>query len=193
MPKITQIGNELAEIPFGELLRSVAQGIADGQRALDLTSIQTLITLSQTLVDIIPEVTEVITPSPSTVNVSGQPPIQVTGARVQASAAPPVKMSALQAGITPTFYQFTEATIDLKVSMQLRQVEETDDQGKKNSFIRAFSSHVNFRNQNTFTFNADAASSVTAILRPVPPPTRVVPSVITVNALGTTPTVTISP
>ncbi|HZP00765.1 MAG TPA: hypothetical protein VFD30_10765 [Terriglobia bacterium] len=193
MPKITQIGNELAEIPFGELLRSVAQGIADGQRALDLTSIQTLITLSQTLVDIIPEVTEVITPSPSTVNISGQPPIQVTGARVQASAAAPVKMSALQAGITPTFYQFTEATIELKVSMQLRQVEETDDQGKKNSFIRAFSSHVNFRSQNTFTFNADAASSVTAILRPVPPPTRVVPSVITVNALGTTPTVTISP
>ena len=192
MPKITQIGNELAEIPFGELLRSVAQGIADGQRALDLTSLQTLITLSQTPVDIIPEVTEVITPSPFTVNVSGQPPVQVTGARVLASAAAPVKMNALQAGITPTFYQFTEATIELKVSMQLREVEETDDQGKKNSLIRAFSSHVNFRSQNTYTFNADAASTVTAILRPVPPPTRVVPSVITVNALGTTPTVTVS-
>ena len=192
MPKVTQIGNELAEIPFGEILRSVAQGIADGQRALDLTSLQTLITLSQTPVDIIPEVTEVITPSPFTVNVSGQPSVQVTGARVQASAAAPVKMNALQAGITPTFYQFTEATIELKVSMQLRNVEETDDQGKKSSFIRAYGSHVNFRSQNTFSFSADAASTVTAILRPVPPPTRVVPSVITVNTLGATPVVTIS-
>jgi len=29
-PTITDVGNELQEVPFGEMMRSIAQGIADG-------------------------------------------------------------------------------------------------------------------------------------------------------------------
>jgi hypothetical protein len=192
MPTITQVGNELAEVPFGDLLSNVAQGIADGQLALDITSVKTLIALSNTMVDLIPEVTEVITPQPMSINVSGQPSVQVTGARVTATPSAPVKMNALQAGITPTFYQFTEATIEMKVSMQARAVEETDTNGKKSTGIRLFGSNVNFRTQNTFSYSADASSSVTAVIRPVPAPARLVPSVVTVNALGPSPTVTVN-
>ncbi|MGK3922240.1 hypothetical protein ABI052_15095, partial [Enterococcus faecium] len=61
-PTITQVGNELQEAGFGEILRSIAQGIADGQRALDLAAIQTLSVLANTSVEIIPEISEVITP-----------------------------------------------------------------------------------------------------------------------------------
>jgi hypothetical protein len=190
---ITQIGNELAEVPFGDFISNVAQGIADGQRALDLTSVRTLIELSKTTVDLIPEVTEVITPEPFDVNVSGQAPIEVTGARVTASAAEPITMSALQAGIVPSFYQFAEATIQLKMSLQMREVEKTETEGTKSRGRQLFGSHVNFRTQNTFTYSAEASSSVTAILRPVPPPLRVVPPTVTINALGPTPTVTVSP
>jgi hypothetical protein len=192
MPTITQVGNELAEVPFGELLRSVAEGIAEGQHALDMTSLRTLIELTKIQVDLIPEVTEVITPAPFDVPVSGQAPVRVTGARVEASAAAPVQMSALQAGIEPTFYQFTEATIQLKVSLQLRETQETDTDGKKQTGLRVFGSNVNFRSQNTFSYTAEASSSVTAILRPVPAPSRVVPATITVNALGPTPVVNVS-
>ena len=129
MPTIAQVGNELAEVPFGDLLANVAKGIADGQRALDLASLQTLIALSKTVVDLIPEVTEVITPAPFLVPVAGQPSVRVTGARVAATAAEPVKMNALQAGIVPTFYQFAEATIQLKMSIQLR--EDVDESGNR--------------------------------------------------------------
>jgi hypothetical protein len=190
---ITQIGNELAEVPFGDFISNVAQGIADGQRALDLSSVRTLIELSKTTVELIPEVTEVITPEPFDVEVSGQAPIQVTGARVSASAAEPIAMSALQAGIVPSFYQFAEATIQLKMSLQMREVEKTETEGQKGLGRALFSSHVNFRTQNTFTYSAEASSNVTAILRPVPPPLRLVPATVTVNALGPTPTVTVSP
>jgi hypothetical protein len=193
MPNLTAVGNELAELPLGDLLHSVAQGIADGQRALDMASLQTLIALSKTPVPVIPEVTEVITPEPFQVNVSGQPPIQVTGARVTATPSPPIYMNALQAGITPTFYQFTEATIQVKISVQLREVEETTEDGKKRTTVRAFGSNVNFRTQNKYSYSVDASSSVTATLRPVPPPSRLTPSTVTVNALGTTPTVVINP
>jgi len=193
MPTITQVGSELAEVPFGEFLSNIAQGIADGQRALDLTSVQTLIELSNTIVQLIPEVTEVVTPEPFQVEVSGHDPIEVTGARVTSTPSPPVSMNALQAGIVPTFYQFSNATILLKMSVQLRQVEETDTDGNTRQAIRPFSSHVNFRTQNTFTYNVDASSSVTAVLVPVPAPTRLVPATVMVNALGQgPPTVTVS-
>jgi hypothetical protein len=190
--QITRVGREINELPFGDVIADVAKGIAEGQRALDLASVRTLLELSKTQVDLVPEVTEVITPEPFDVDLPGGKSIEVTGARVAASAAEPVKLSALQAGILPSFYQFTEATIQMKMSMQVREVEEETDEGKRSSFF-LFGSHVNFRTKNTFTYSAEAATTVTAVIRPVPPPTRLVPSTITVNALGPAPTVTVGP
>ena len=192
MATITNVGAEIAEAPFGEFIRQVAQGIADGQRALDLTSVQTLSLLASTPVQLIPEITEVVTGEDIAVEVSGHDTIHVTGARVNGTPSDPVTMSALQAGILPTFYQFSNATIQLKMTVQLRQVEQEDEDGTKGLAILAFGSHVNFRTQNTFTYSAEASSSVTAVLVPVPPPGRVVPSTVMVNALGPTPTVTVS-
>lgn len=190
---ITQVGQELQEAHFGELLRSIAQGIADGQKALDLASINTLLILSNTLVDVIPEITEVITPA--NVPVSGLPQsVQVTGVRVSGVPSPTVKMTALQAGLLPTFYQFTEATIELKLSIQLREGQETDTEGSQpQPGIFAFGSHVNFRTQNTYSYAVDASSTVKVVMRPVPPPRTLIPSTVTVNALGPKPTVTVNP
>ncbi|HVN77874.1 MAG TPA: hypothetical protein VMW38_02655 [Terriglobia bacterium] len=190
---IAQVGAELAEVPISQLITNVAQGIADGQRALDLASIQTLIALSNTMVDLIPEVTEVITPSPFQVQVSGQAPVEITGARVMASAAAPVAMSALQAGIVPSFYQFTEATIALKMSVQIREAQEEDDEGTRRPIFLLYGSSVNFKTQNTYSYSADASSSITVVMKPIPAPSRLVPSTITVNALGPSPTVTVTP
>lgn len=192
MPTIGQIGSELAEVPVGDLLRSVAQGIADGQAALDLAAVNTLIVLSQTMVDLIPEVTEVISPEALQVQ-TDDGTIEVTGARVTATPSDPVNMSALQAGLTPSFYQFAEATIQLKLSVQLREVREFQSPTLGPPVMRAFASNVNMRTQNTYSYTAEASSSVTALLRPVPPPSRLVPSVVTVNELVQPPTVTVNP
>jgi hypothetical protein len=191
MPTIGEVGSELAEVPVGDLLRSVAQGIADGQTALDVAAVKTLIALATAKVELIPEITEVISAHPLQVKTNGDT-IDVTGVRVMATAAEPVKMSALQAGLVPSFYQFTEATIQLKLSVQLREVRETQSPALGPPIMRAFASNVNFRTQNTYSYNAEASSSVTAILRPVPPPARLVPTTITVNELTQPPTVTIS-
>ena len=193
MAPLENVGKELAEVPFGDLISNIAQGIADGQRALDVASIQTLIALAQTEVEVIPEVTEVLSPDPFTVPVSGHPPVEVTGVRVEASASQPVQMSALQAGILPTFYQFTEATIALKLSLEMRQADVTQTDGSIARVLMPFGSHVNFRTQSTFSYSASAASTVNVTMRPVPPDTRLVPSTITVNALGPKPTVTTNP
>lgn len=193
MPAITKIRNEVPELPFGSVIADVARGIAEGQRALDLTSVRTLAELARAQVELIPEITEVITPEPFDVPVSGVGTIEVTGARVTATPAEPVVLSALQAGIVPSFYQFAEATIQLRMSLQIREVEEEDDEGTRRPKHHLFGSHVNFRNQNTYEYKAEASSTVTAIIRPVPAPPRVVPSTIMVNALTQPPTVTVGP
>ena len=169
MPTIGQIGSELAEVPVGDLLRSVAQGIADGQAALDLAAVKTLIVLSQTTVDLIPEITEVI--SPETLEVQDQRRHD-RGDRSprHGDASDPVQLSALQAGLTPSFYQFAEATIQLKLSVQMREVRETQSPTLGPPILRAFASNVNMRTQNTYSYTAEASSSVTALLKPVPPP-----------------------
>lgn len=190
----SRVGNELQAAHFGEIVSSIAQGIADGQRALDLASINTLAILSNTPVYLIPEVAEVITPASVSVQASGlAQPVQVTGVRVSGVASPAVPMSALQAGILPTFYQFTEATIELKLSIQLREADQTDTDGSRQSGIFAFATHVNFRTQNTYSYAVDASSSVKVVMRPVPPPRPTMPTTVTVNALGPKPTVTVNP
>jgi hypothetical protein len=191
--QFSQVGSELQEAGFGEIIRSIAQGIADGQRALDLAAIQTLVVLANTPVSIIPEVTEVITSQPLSVPISGQPNIAVTGVRVTANPSDPIQMSALQAGLLPTFYQFTDAEIALKISVQLRQATQTEMDGTQTTGIFAFASHVNFRTQNTYSYGVDASSSVTASLKPVPANLRVTPQMITVNTTtGKAPSVTVS-
>jgi hypothetical protein len=190
MATIASIGNELAEVPIGELIRSVAEGIADGQRALDAASIRALIQLANTPIDIIPEVTEVLLPQTRTVTPSGLGPITVTGVRIDSSPSPPIRMNALQAGILPSFYQFTEALISVKLSVSVRQVTETDEDGTRRTGFRMFGSNVNFKTSNSYSYQADASSSVTVTMRPVPPPSRIVPTTVTVNALGPQPVVT---
>jgi hypothetical protein len=190
--QFTQVGNELQEASFGEIIRSIAQGIADGQRALDLTAIQTMQVLANTPISIIPEITEVITGEQLSVPISGQPSVGVTGVRVTATASDPVTITALQAGMLPSFYQFTDVEIDLKMSIQLRQATQTNTDGTQTTGIFAFGSHVNFRTQNTYSYEVDASSSVTATLKPVPANLSITPTTVVVNATGKTPTVSIS-
>lgn len=192
MPEITDVGRELAEVPFGDLIRGLAEGIAQGQRALDLASVRTLAELASTTVSVIPEVTEVLTPEPISVALPGQPPVQVTGARMTATPSAPVSMTALQAGISPSFYQFTEADLEVKVSLEVREAQTSTESGGQAPTTILFASHVNFRSQAKYSYAADASSVVTAKIRPVPPPGRVLPATITVNTLGTTPVVNVS-
>src|SRR5688500_328659 len=107
MPR--SIGRDLLDVPFAEMVRNLALAIAEGQTALDANSIHTLEVLAGTELDIITELTEIIEEDVRTVQVDGTP-IHVTGARVRPSGAVTTRMNMVQAGLLPTFYQFTEAS-----------------------------------------------------------------------------------
>jgi hypothetical protein len=194
------IGKDLLDIPFAELVRNLAFAIAEGQLELDRSSIATLEFLLQTKVDVVPEIAEILEPAVRTVPISGanQPQnIAVTGVNVRASGADPVSMNLLQAGLLPTFYQFTEATIEVKLSITMKETEERETSGvtplgRKTSRLNvlAFGSTVDYRTSNTYSYSAQGSSVLRATLKPVPPPPRLIPATLTINTLVTPPTVT---
>ncbi|SRR6266511_809248 len=194
MPR--SIGRDLLDLPFAEMVRNLALAIAEGQTALDLNSLETLKALADTNLDVLAEMTEIIEADERKVEVGGET-IPITGTRIRASGTN-LRMNMIQAGLLPTFYQFTEASIEVRLSITMREAgesetEEVDRAGRPFLALgrsRAFASSVDYRSANKYTYQASGASVLRATMRPVPPPTRLEPRFTTVNTLIEPPTVT---
>jgi hypothetical protein len=193
------IGRDLLDLPFAELVRNLAVAIADGQTALDRNSLETLKALVDEKVDLITELTEIIQPAARTVRVGGVP-ITVTGAEVISTGAPLQEMSMFQAGLTPTFYQFTEAAIEVKLSITMKEDRDAQSAHRSSGFpwlglgaSRAYASSVDYRSASKYNYEATGSSVLRATLRPVPPPARLEPTVTTINNFSSPPVVTRTP
>lgn len=198
------IGQELLDVPFPDMVFKLANAIAQGQRRLDKASIETARALARATVKVIPEIFEVIQFAPPK-DIGGVP---VTGIRVSSEAADPVTYTLIQAGLTPTFYQFTESIIEVKVSISHRTSSTSEFEFgasfeisteasadflfASGSVSTTFSSHVNYKSSNTYSYSAEGSSLLRTTLKPVPPPARLVPRFITVDATKAPPVVTIT-
>jgi hypothetical protein len=191
------IGQDLLDVPFAEMVSNLATAVADGQLALDQASISTLKFLVDpaNAVPLIPEIAEIVEKAGTTVTVttpSGPANVAVDGVRVRSQPATPVKTTLLQAGILPTFYQFTEASIEVKMSISIKNTTTTDTNETATPVRKrmAFGSPVSYRTKNTYSYDAQGSSTLRITMRPVPPPSRLLPDVVTINTLATPPTVT---
>lgn len=206
------IGQQLLDVPFPEMVYKLANAIAQGQRRLDRASIDTAKALAKAKVKVIPEIFELI--EPGTVRDVGGVP--VTGVKVTSTAGDYATYTLLQAGLTPTFYQFTETLIEVKISISQRteissELEmgsefevstEVEAEASANFFLfggstkvktsSTFSSHVNFTSAAKYSYSAEGSSLLRTTLKPVPPPSRLIPRIVTVNALKQPPEVTIT-
>jgi hypothetical protein len=190
------VGADLLAVPFPKMVLSLAQAIAKGQLALDQASLNTLKVLAKTKFDYIPEITEVLAPSED-INAGG---VTVTGVDVELITPRALKLTLLQAGIVPTFYQFTESVIEVKMSISSKVESQSEFEfGIETEASAGFlfasgsvSSHVNFKTSNTFSYSAEGSSLLRTTLKPTPPPSRMMPRFITVNTLVQPPTVTFS-
>lgn len=188
------VGQELLDVPIADMVRDLAAAVAEGQLALDRASIDTLKFLAHeaNAIDLIPQITEVIAPQPSSVKVNGQE-VAIPGVSVTQQPATPVKTTLLQAGLLPTFYQFTEALIEVKLSVTLREAGTTQTAprpGFLKRSVMAYAAPINFRNASTYTHTTEGSSLLRITMKPVPPPVRLAPDVVTVNATVTPPSVT---
>lgn len=208
------IGQDLLNVPFPEMVFKLANSIAEGQRRLDKASLETARALAKAKVKVIPDIFELVEwDNENVTNVGGVP---VTGIKVTSKAGKQVEYTLLQAGLTPTFYQFTESIIEVKISISMRsesqsEIEagfslestvETEASAGANFFLfsgsasvktsTTFASHVNFKHSNSYSYSAEGSSLLRTTLRPVPPPSRLIPRIVTVDATKTPPVVTFS-
>jgi hypothetical protein len=155
--------------------------------------------LAREKVMLIQEVQEIIEPDFRTVDVTVRDEdgnahtesIVVTGARVRFDSMEPEEFTLLQAGLTPTFYQFTESVIEVKMAISSKTTSSSEFEFGASLEASAnwgwgsatFSSHVNYKTSNTYSYSVEGSSLLRTTLKPVPPPARLSPRVLTVNTL----------
>ena len=191
------IGQELLDIPFADMVRNLAAAVAEGQLSLDRASIETLRFLADEAngIAIIPEIVETIVPSTMSTSINGVA-IDIATVTVRSQPAAAVKMSLLQAGILPTFYQFTEASIEVKLSITMKRTGDAETAGRPGFAGRGVMVHgstVNYRSANTYSYTAEGSSVLRITMRPVPPPVRLLPDIVSVNATVTPPIINRTP
>jgi hypothetical protein len=107
---MASVGQELLNVPFPEMVLKLALGIAEAQKALDENSVETAIALGETTVPLVFGITQTIA-ADGTVSFTDTPPIDV---------------SLLQIGLLPTFYQFSESTIEVTMDIKTTTSRETN-------------------------------------------------------------------
>jgi hypothetical protein len=150
---------EVPSASLADLVRMLAEGIADAQLSLDRASAELIIELLNTKVQIIPQITEQI------INDEGQ---------VSYQPAAPQEVSLLDIGITPTFYQFSQTTIE--VAMDIKIVEsESESTGDQLPQLSLFADTASVRSQRQYNRETNLSSKLTTTLIPVPKPLRLEP------------------
>ena len=107
---MASVGQELLAVPLPEMVMKLGLGIAEAQRALDENSVETSQLLAETTVPLVLAVTQVI----------------AADGTVTFTNADPVDVSLLQIGLMPTFYQFSEATIEVTMDIKTTSSRETN-------------------------------------------------------------------
>lgn len=185
-------------MPFGKMIYDMASAIARSQIALDQASIKLVQVLANTTFDYVPDVVETLTPQARQVQINGTGlidsaghPVMVTGVHVDHDVAPSFPLTLLQAGVNPTFYQFTNSIIQVKMSItSTTESQDTlsfgvDTQSDRNFLFSSGSvtSHVNASFSSKFSYSVDGSSSLQTTLACVPPPKAVMPRFILINAM----------
>ncbi len=163
------VGQELLDVPFPDMVTKLAVGIADAQRALDENSVETAQQLADTTIEVTPAITQTI----------------AENGDVSFQNANPVEMSLLQVGLNPTFYQFSEASIE--VSMDIKTTTSTETSIKvgvkaKVGFAAwSASARVDVAHNRKFGKEVRGTSRLFTRLAPVPPPPRIFPEITVVD------------
>ncbi|MWV63662.1 hypothetical protein GRS48_02315 [Halorubrum sp. JWXQ-INN 858] len=163
------VGQELLDVPFPEMVASLGQGIADAQHQLDMNSVEVAEKLANTEIEVVPAITR-------TIGSDGE---------VTYDSAEAVDVSLLQAGMFPTFYQFSEATIDVEMDIKTTTERETniDVSAKARAGFGLWGASVqtDVSHNRKFGKEVHGTSRLRTTMVPVPAPPYLFPEVETVD------------
>lgn len=148
---------EVPEVAFADLVRMLAEGVAQGQQELDRASAEMLQELAGTRITIVPTITETIAEDGTVSYEQGEPR----------------EVSLLDIGVSPTFFQFAEATVE--VAMDLSIVENIEEEGEGRSRFGLFAGTARVKAERKFERDVSVSSKLTARMVPVPSPLKLEP------------------
>jgi hypothetical protein len=168
------VGQELLDVPFPEMVASMGQGIADAQNQLDMNSVEVAKTLAETEIEVVPAITR-------TIDSNGD---------VTYSSADAIDVSLLQAGLFPTFYQFSEAVIEVEMDIKTTTERETDidvsAKARAGFGLWGASVQTDVSHNRKFGKEVHGTSKLKTTMVPVPAPPYLFPEVETVDNRTTT-------
>jgi hypothetical protein len=161
------VGQDLLDVPFPEMIEKMGLSIAQAQFSLDRVSIQLAQVMSGTDTEV---------PDPD--NPGQMMTIPATRVRFNGQ-----NLSMLELGFTPTFYQFVDTIIEVKVSISMSREEvERESSGSVSAgaslrgipFLgggaRMNASSVSASYASKYQYTAEGASLLRTKLVTVPPP-----------------------
>lgn len=156
------VGQELLAVPFPEMVRNLGVGIAEAQFQLDLVSLR----IARMMAGYeIPDEDDAAPPSGDE-------------KKYLVEFNDGSKYSLLELGFTPTFYQFVDTVIELKMSISMTQTTETSHSSTRVSakgslgFFSASASvsSVSASFSSKYQYSAEGSSVMRTKLVPIPPP-----------------------
>ncbi|EHR69516.1 hypothetical protein BurJ1DRAFT_0634 [Burkholderiales bacterium JOSHI_001] len=110
------IGQELLNVPMGEMIRDMALAIAEAQIALDASSMRVAEMMSGKMTPLNNDGTPVPNAAQKDTTISF--PTLQNGVRTN------VQMSMFELGFSPTFYQFVDTIIEVKIAIKITRDTE---------------------------------------------------------------------
>jgi hypothetical protein len=166
---MASVGRELLDVPLPEMVLKLGLGIAEAQRALDENSVATATMLANTEMPLVLAMTQTI----------------AADGTVSYTQAPAVNISLLQIGLLPTFYQFSEATIEVTMDIKTTTSSETNikvsAQAKVGFGMWSASVKTDVSHNRKFGKEVRGTSRLFTKMVPVPPPARIAPELILVD------------
>lgn len=165
------VGQELLDVPLPKMVERLGVSIATAQRSLDEVSIETAKELAdpENSIEIIPEVTRTIAADGS----------------VSYEAGDRVSIPLLAMGLSPTFYEFSEATIEVEMDIKTKIERETEfglkTEHSVNFGVYSGSVQADFKHNRKFGKTVEGSSRMKTVISPVPPPELLIPEVTTVD------------
>ncbi len=136
---MASVGQELLDAPIGEMIKSMAEAIAEAQHQLDTTSLQ----IAQMM--------------------SGFNPKD----RVQFGRR---TYSLLELGFNPTFYQFVDTLIEVKMAVTMTRSTSHSVSSSQRWSYHCYAASVNASYSSKFSYSVEGSSVLRTKIVPVPPP-----------------------
>ncbi|NIO37558.1 hypothetical protein GTO27_07625 [Candidatus Bathyarchaeota archaeon] len=143
------VGQDLLNVPFGDMVMQLASAIAEGQHKLDLVSIE----ISKIMGDRSKAWVEL-------------PKIKTDGTDFEGTE----KLSLIAAGFVPTFYQFVDSIIEVKMAISMTKTTEAAVSVRAKAGWLCFSASVNASYSSKYSYSVEGSSLIRTKIVPVPVP-----------------------